>query len=91
MEDRTIMTRITIREEVQIPGTDIMLEKGDRIVVAEKKQSNEATASKRGSRRQAPVQKRGNVEKVTIRKDVRIPGTDIILEKGDKVTIKGNS
>ena len=91
MEDRTIMTRITIREEVQIPGTDIMLEKGDRIVVAEKKRSNEATVPKRNSRRQAPVQKRGNVEKVTIMKDVRIPGTDIILEKGDKVTIKGNS
>lgn len=90
MEGRTIMTRITIREEVQIPGTDIMLEKGDRIVVAEKR-SDEATTPKRDGRRQSPIQKRGNVEKVTIRKDVRIPGTDIILEKGDKITIKGNS
>ena len=90
MEDRTIMTRITIKEGVQIPGTDIILRKGDRIVVAEKK-SDEATAPKRDGRRQAPVQKRGNVEKVTIKKDVRIPGTDIILEKGDKITIKGNS
>lgn len=79
--EKTIMTRVEIKEDVRIPGTNILLEKGDQIVVSSGKEKMKEASSGKG---------RGlSVKKVVITKDVKIPGTNVILEKGDKVTIKG--